>query len=345
MSNKEEKRYPFWHVAPHVVILGAGASKAAFPNGDKNGRELPLMQDFVEVLNLGPALSEYDIEYEGVNFEKIYDELYQSNEHPELLKYVENSVREYFSKFEIPNRVTLYDELILSLREKDHIYTFNWDPLLLQAYRRHSKIKKLPKIHFLHGNVAVGICKKHKTVGYIKGCCSKCGNPYSPVRLLYPVADKDYDSSPFISSEWKHLEWVLERSFMLTIFGYSAPKTDVVAKKMMGKAWDINDKKNFNEIEIIDIKSEEELHDTWSDFIVSHHYSCWESIRDSLIFRYPRRSCVAWGESIMQLDPWKDNHLPEFNDIAKLQKWLSPLLRQEVDFDEEDKRLTDLQSS
>lgn len=344
MSDQEEKKYPFWHVAPHVVILGAGASKAAFPNGDKNGRKLPLMQDFVEVLNLGSALSECDIEYEGANFEKIYDELYHSNDHPELLKHIENSVREYFAKFEIPDKVTLYDELILSLRAKDHIYTFNWDPLLLQAYRRHSKIDRLPKIHFLHGNVAVGICQKHKSVGFIKGRCSKCNKPYSSVKLLYPVADKDYDSSPFIRNEWEHLEGNLKRSFMLTIFGYSAPETDVVAKEMMEKAWDINDKKNFNEIEIIDIKSEKELHATWSDFIVSHHYSCWETIRDSLIFRYPRRSCVAWGESIMQLEPWKDNYLPEFNDIDKLHKWFAPLLRQEVDFDQEGKVLTDLQT-
>ena len=33
---------------PHVVILGAGASYAAFPNGDMHGRKLPLMNNFVE---------------------------------------------------------------------------------------------------------------------------------------------------------------------------------------------------------------------------------------------------------------------------------------------------------
>jgi len=33
---------------PRVVILGAGASLAAFPDGDKNGKKLPLMCDFVE---------------------------------------------------------------------------------------------------------------------------------------------------------------------------------------------------------------------------------------------------------------------------------------------------------
>jgi len=37
---------------PHVVLLGAGASYAAFPDGDKNGRKLPLLKDFVEVIGL-----------------------------------------------------------------------------------------------------------------------------------------------------------------------------------------------------------------------------------------------------------------------------------------------------
>lgn len=195
----------------------------------------------------------------------------------------------------------------------------------------------------MHGNVAVGICQEDKTVGYIKGRCSRCNKPYSPVRLLYPVAEKDYDSSPFIKNEWEHLECVLERSFMLTIFGYGAPKTDVVAKKMMEKAWNIKERKELSEIQIIDIKSEDELHATWSDFIVSHHYSCWSTIRDSMIYRYPRRSCGAWGESIMQLDPWKDNYLPEFSEIDKLQQWFVPLLRQEVNFDREGDLLKDLQ--
>ena len=32
----------------HVVILGAGASKASFPDGDSNGYKLPLMNDFAK---------------------------------------------------------------------------------------------------------------------------------------------------------------------------------------------------------------------------------------------------------------------------------------------------------
>jgi len=34
---------------PHVFILGAGASVAACPDGDRNGRRLPVMANFVEV--------------------------------------------------------------------------------------------------------------------------------------------------------------------------------------------------------------------------------------------------------------------------------------------------------
>src|ERR1700691_42003 len=37
---------------PHVVLLGAGASKAALPDGDKHGKPLPLMRDVTEDLAL-----------------------------------------------------------------------------------------------------------------------------------------------------------------------------------------------------------------------------------------------------------------------------------------------------
>ena len=30
---------------PHVVLLGAGASKAALPEGDRNGRHVPVLRD------------------------------------------------------------------------------------------------------------------------------------------------------------------------------------------------------------------------------------------------------------------------------------------------------------
>ncbi len=40
---------PRYH-RPHVLILGAGASKASFPQGDGNGRKLPLMNELSDVI-------------------------------------------------------------------------------------------------------------------------------------------------------------------------------------------------------------------------------------------------------------------------------------------------------
>ncbi len=48
---------------PHVLILGAGASRAAFPKGDRNGKSLPLMDDFVETVGLNSILEEQGISF------------------------------------------------------------------------------------------------------------------------------------------------------------------------------------------------------------------------------------------------------------------------------------------
>lgn len=52
---------------PHVLILGASASKAAFPKGDLNEFELPLMNNLIEVVGLSDLLESTNIKYEGEN--------------------------------------------------------------------------------------------------------------------------------------------------------------------------------------------------------------------------------------------------------------------------------------
>jgi len=44
--------------SPHVVILGAGASRACCPSGDKNGRHLPVMADFATKVGIGEIIKE-----------------------------------------------------------------------------------------------------------------------------------------------------------------------------------------------------------------------------------------------------------------------------------------------
>ena len=326
-----KKTYPFWKISPHIFILGAGASRAAFPNGDKYGRKLPLMSDFIEIVGLKPILDKYKINFSN-NIEDIYDTLYRNDVENPVLKELNDHIYDYFSILQIPDEVTLYDRLLLSLQSKDVIFSFNWDPLILQAFIRNIKIKELPRLHFLHGNVAVGICYEHKISGHFGNKCSVCGKYLEPSKLLYPIKDKDYTKDQFINSEWKALENYLKNSFIFTIFGYSAPKTDVKAVEMMKMAWKRNSRFEFNEVEIIDILSREKVENNWEDFTFKTHYSIHESVDTTLSFIYTRRSSEHWGDSIMMLKPWSERRMPKYRDLSKLHKWIQPLVYEEILF-------------
>lgn len=208
---------------PHVVILGAGASLAAFPNGDVNGRKLPLMNNLVETTGLDKILKSFGIAYDGRNFEDIYSDLYEGSRYTDLRIALENTIIDYFSELRLPSHPTMYDHLVLSLREKDLVATFNWDPFLYRAcWRNHNKAK-LPRTVYLHGNVALGYCLRDNQKGFIGTECSKCGNIYVPSSLLFPIKKKDYSKDPFIRVEWETLKHDLQCAYMVTIFGYSAP--------------------------------------------------------------------------------------------------------------------------
>ncbi len=121
---------------PHVVLLGAGASYAAFPKGDRNGRKLPLLRDFVEVIGLEDLVKEVGISPPYDDFERIYSEIAIDPSWSDLRERIDQIVFSYFEALELPDEPTLYDHLVLSLRPKDVIATFNWDPFLWSACHR-----------------------------------------------------------------------------------------------------------------------------------------------------------------------------------------------------------------
>lgn len=317
------------NVAPHVVILGAGASLAAFPNGDRHGRRLPLMRNLVEVVGLSPLLKEHGVTEGFDDFESLYDGLSRLGTGPELLARLESQVRAYFQAMELPPEATIYDLLILSLREKDMIASFNWDPFLAQAFKRNRHLRRLPKIAFLHGNVEVGSCHEHRTAGFLSQCCSLCMNPFSPSRLLFPVKQKNYTDDQFIHSEWERLRLFLSRAYLVTIFGYSAPITDIAAKTLMLEKWKENPSRELAEIDIVDIRPRGDLESTWKGFFVRQHYAIWDDLFKTCAFRNVRRSCEAFAMATLQNDPWRENPFPDTPVLTKLQAWIQHLLLEE----------------
>lgn len=315
--------------SPHVVILGAGASLAAFPNGDKNNVRLPLMNSLADTLKIREIIPSGYIRHLQ-DFEKLYGSIANDPSAYDIKTTIEQRVYDYFYHLEIPETPTLYDYLLLSLRKKDIIATFNWDPLLLKCMRRHEKIKKLPEVVFLHGNVAVGVCEDCKILGYsYNRICHRCYKPFSPMKLLYPVEKKDYSADVSINGEWEKLKWYLQHALYTTIFGYGAPDSDIDAKNLLLQAMNKNKSKVFYEVEVIDIMPDTELEDKWRNFFYKTHYRIINKFQKSYLWWHPRRSCDAFFSAYMMNTPWSDNPFPEFKSIDEMHNWIMPLIKDE----------------
>lgn len=149
------------------------------------------MNGLIENLNLQEVLDGIELRTQSNNLEDIYSELHSRPECRYATEELEKRLYQYFESLELTDEPTIYDLLILSLTEKDVIATFNWDPLLLQAYIRcYSITDNLPHILCLHGNVAMGYCEEHGEFGIKTANCPICKRKLSPTKLLYPVAQK-----------------------------------------------------------------------------------------------------------------------------------------------------------
>jgi hypothetical protein len=315
---------------PHVVILGAGASYAAFPNGDRNGRKLPLMNNFIETLGLENLIARTGLNFSSNNFEDIYSSIHKEPELENIREELETEVYNYFRSMELPEEPTIYDHLVLSLRSKDFIATFNWDPFLVHAIRRNGARFKLPRTLFLHGNVEVGYCADGHMMGDNGSSCRHCGNMLTSTKLLYPIGEKNYHLDNFISLQWATLADVLKHAFMVTIFGYGAPTSDASAIDLLKKAWGDVNIRNMEEFEIIDIREEDDLRKTWTPFIHSHHYRVETSFYGCWIANHPRRTGEAYLSQFVEAQFIENNPLPKDAGFVELWDWYERL--QEVEY-------------
>ena len=292
-------------VRPHVVLLGAGASLDAFPEGDASGHRLPLMDNLVDVVGLGPlidmAAAKLDQEK---SFEEVYSKLVGISRCGKLMREIERRIDVYFSSLRITKETTKYDYLLLSLREKDAIFTFNWDPFLFDSYQRNANIAPLPEIFFLHGNVRIGVCPNHPEIwGERRGICSKCSGRLKDVPLLYPVGKKDYSSHEYIRGSWEAARYFFAEAFVLTIFGYGAPVSDADAVVLLKSAWMGRSDRKVEHVEVIDVVSSSVVYERWKEFTPTGHLKPVSSIWDSWIMMHPRRSVESLMQPVLYGEP------------------------------------------
>ncbi len=291
------------------------------------------MDDFVQTVGLEDVLRSAGVSSQGRNFEEVFSELYGQGGRSGLVIEIEHLIYEYFASLRLPDGPTLYDEIILSLRDKDLIATFNWDPFLLQAFRRNRDVRRLPRLIFLHGNVEVGACQDCRRKGPIGTRCDECGKLFDPVPLLYPVTMKNYQD-PFIEAEWEEFSAFLERGYLVTIFGYSAPAADVEAQRIMREVWNSNRTRELAQISIVDIKPRDVLERTWEPFFVRDHYGISRTLDHSRLFAHPRRSCDSFAMASLQQSPCHDNPLPRGVSLEELHTFVAPLVAEEDALDE-----------
>jgi hypothetical protein len=308
----------------HVVILGAGASIAStYRNAELNGKKLPSMDNFIDIVGLKDIVENVPEHLKASNFETLYGNIHREEPNSDILIQIEERINEYFGNMSLPDEPTIYDYLILSLREKDLIATFNWDPFLYQAWVRNRKFTKdLPHLSFLHGNVAIGYSSEEKRCGPVGYQMRQNGGVFLPTKLLYPVEQKNYTDNEFINIEWERVKYWLSKdsgTVRATIFGYGAPSSDVEAVSLLNNAWGTPDDRAMEQFEIIDHSS---------------HYDISNDYFGSSLAYNPRRTSESYFSHYQPLSPnkafRKSNPIPkDFKTLTELWNWHKPLIEAE----------------
>lgn len=285
------------------------------------------MDDFVQHVGIGELLKRAGVPGDAPNFETAYSSLVSDPNMAAVRQELESRILEYFSSLEMPESPTIFDHLLLAMRPKDVIATFNWDPFLLEAVRRNNHILKgqVPALLFLHGNVAAGFCTKDRVNGFRGAICSKCKQPMPGLPLLYPITQKNYENDPAIATAWSYMKLVLKKTFMFTVFGYGAPASDTAALNLLKDAWGNVEDRSLEQTELIDIRSKEDLTKTWDPFIHTHHYEIHNDFFDSWIARHPRRSGEAYWNQYMMAKFISNNRIPQSTTLKELWDWYKPL--------------------
>ncbi len=120
--------------------------------------------------------------------------------------------------------------------------------------------------------------------------------------------------------EWLHAD----STWRVTIFGYSAPVSDKAAIELMSGAWGTPDRRNMEQFELIDVRSEDEVCELWNKFIHTHHYDYCTDYFQSSLARFPRRTnedYLTWcypttpEEAFHEANPIPDGGFKTFDEM------------------------------
>ncbi len=313
-----------------------------FGSLDARGKRIPLLAEVADFLDLQKYFPK-DLRLISISdFESAFSLLHSRD--PQSCIPIEHQIHEYFSAMLLPDELTIYDQLLLGLRRKDAIFTFNWDPLIVQSYSRIAESvgrEHLPSIYFLHGNAAINNCPTCvPNCGIGKRKCPVCRVPMIQTQLVYPVGKKNYQSNFFIASQWEALAAYVKSASIFTIYGYSAPVSDVEAIEIFKEAWgeqvgtDWKDEtvRRFEQIEIIcrTGADHELLRDNWSSFIHTHHYDIYEDFASSWIGQFPRRTVEAYIRQILRAEWIEAIEKLGFSNFTDAINWHGKLIAEEI---------------
>ena len=139
--------------------------------------------------------------------------------------------------------------------------------------------------------------------------------------MLYPIKKKDYAGNLFIENEWRLLKRGVENAFMMTIFGYSGPKTDQEAIAAMKAAWGAKGERPMEQTAFITKQTEDEVNENWDAFIHTHHYEVHDDFYDSWIANHPRRTGEAYLSQYLDAKFISENPVPRNADFPALRTW------------------------
>jgi len=100
----------------------------------------------------------------------------------------------------------------------------------------------------------------------------------------------------------------------------------VSAIELLKDAWGEVERRSMEQTEIIDIRSEEDLHKTWEPFIHTHHYEIHENFYESWIAKHPRRTGEAYINQYLNAQFIEDNRIPMHLGFPEIWEWYKPLM-------------------